>query len=60
MVALLDDILKTVGSLFFETQFQFRELTYWTHKAYCSPSATTASKNQNPIPTKTPKPQADQ
>lgn len=63
MVALLDDILKTVGGIFLEMQFQFHELTYSTHKTYCSPSATTASEKQNPIPfspnqAKTPKPPA--
>lgn len=65
MVAPLDDILNSVGGIFFQTEFQFRELTYRTHKTYCSPSATTASEKQNPIPfppnqTKTPKPLADQ
>lgn len=45
MVAPLDDILKTARSVFFERQFQFRELTYWTHKTYCSPSATTKSSS---------------
>jgi len=64
MVAPLDDILKAVGGIFSETQFQFCELTYWTHKTYCSPSATTASEKQNPVlfpptQTKTPKPPAD-
>lgn len=45
MVAPLDDILKTVCSVFFERQFQFCELTYWIHKTYCSPSATTKSSS---------------
>lgn len=45
MVAPLDDILKTACSVFFERQFQFCELTYWTHKTYCSPSATTKSSS---------------
>lgn len=65
MVALLDDIFRTVGGVFFETQFQFHELTYRTYKTYCSASAATASEKQNPIPfpsnkAKTPKPPADQ